>query len=103
LPSIIITVIALGILYRLNPPVGKLKLPVIVYIVVIATLGISAFGRLEALSTFSAIMGTTGAVLFIISDGVLSWNKFKQHFPAAQAIILATYYLGQGMIAFSIL
>jgi uncharacterized membrane protein YhhN len=44
-----------------------------------------------------------GASLFMISDGVLGWNKFKNPFNLAEGIILITYYSGQWMIFYSTL
>jgi uncharacterized membrane protein YhhN len=40
-----------------------------------------------------------GAVLFMISDAVLGYARFRHRFRAAQAIILGTYYAGQWLIA----
>ena len=66
-------------------------------------MGISAFGRFEAFQSTPSMLGALGATLFMISDGVLGWKKFKEPFPLAEAIILTTYYLGQWMIALSTL
>ena len=86
---------------QLYPTSGKLKIPVLVYITVIAGMGITAFGRLESIQSTPAMIGALGATLFMISDGILGWNKFKKPFHLAEGIILLTYYSGQWMIAFS--
>ena len=88
---------------QLYPKAGKLKIPVVIYIAVIGAMGFSAFGRLEAFQSTPTMLGAVGATLFMISDGVLGWNKFKNKFPLAEAIILITYYFGQWMIALSTL
>ena len=103
LPTLIITILALGIFSQLYPTSGKLKIPVLVYILMIAGMGITSFGRLDALQSFSALIGSMGASLFMISDGVLGWNKFKNPFNLAEGIILITYYSGQWMIFYSTL
>ena len=103
LPTLIITILALGMISQLYPISGKLKIPVLVYIFMIAGMGISAFGRLDALQSFSALIGSMGASLFMVSDGVLGWNKFKNPIHLAEAIILITYYSGQWMIFYSTL
>jgi uncharacterized membrane protein YhhN len=33
-----------------------------------------------------------GALLFLISDFILSWNKFTSHIPHASLYIMITYY-----------
>ena len=103
LPTLIITILALGMFFQLYPTLGKLKIPVLVYILMIAGMGITSFGRLDALQSFSALIGSMGASLFMISDGVLGWNKFKNPFNLAEGIILITYYSGQWMIFYSTL
>ena len=103
LPTLIITILALGMISQLYPISGKLKIPVLVYIFMIAGMGVTSFGRLEALQTFPTFIGAIGASLFMISDGVLGWNKFKNPFHLAEGIILITYYSGQWMIFYSAL
>ena len=103
LPTLIITILALGMVFQLYPTLEKLKIPVLVYIFMIAGMGITSFGRLEALQTFPTLIGAIGASLFMISDGVLGWNKFKNPFHLAAGIILITYYSGQWMIFYSTL
>ena len=103
LPTLIITILTLGMISQLYPTSGKLKIPVLVYIFMITGMGITSFGRLEALQTFPTLIGAIGASLFMISDGVLGWNKFKNPFYLAAGIILITYYSGQWMIVYSTL
>ena len=102
-PTLIITILALGMIFQLYPSAGKLKIPVLIYIFMIAGMGITSFGRLETLQTFPTLIGAIGASLFMISDGVLGWNKFKNPFHLAEGIILITYYSGQWMIFYSTL
>ena len=101
LPTIIIIILVIGMVSQLYPTAGKLKIPVLVYITVIAGMGITAFGRLEAFQSTPAMIGAIGATLFMVSDGVLGWNKFKSPFYVAEGIILFTYYSGQYLIAYS--
>jgi len=101
LPIIIIIILVIGMVSQLYPSAEKLKIPVLVYIAVIAGMGITAFGRFEALQSTPAIIGAIGATLFMVSDGVLGWNKFKSPFYVAEGIILFTYYSGQYLIAYS--
>ena len=101
LPTIIIIILAMGMISQLYPIAGKLKIPVLVYITTIAGMGITAFGRLEAVQSTPSMIGAIGATLFMVSDGVLGWNKFKKPFHLAEGIILFSYYSGQYLIAYS--
>ncbi|SVA11805.1 uncharacterized protein METZ01_LOCUS64659, partial [marine metagenome] len=92
LPTLIITILTLGMISQLYPTSGKLKISVLVYIFMITGMGITSFGRLEALQTFPTLIIAIGASLFMVSDRMLGWNKFKTPFYLAEGIILFTYY-----------
>jgi uncharacterized membrane protein YhhN len=91
---------ALG-LYRLfQPNLGSMKIPVIVYIVVISLMVNRAIA-LFASPNFSATqawMIVAGALLFYISDVILAANRFWRPWKY-QRISLAFYYSGQMLIA----
>ncbi|GIW42018.1 MAG: hypothetical protein KatS3mg076_2595 [Candidatus Binatia bacterium] len=36
-----------------------------------------------------------GGVLFLVSDGVLAWNRFVRAFPFARLLVMTTYHLAQ--------
>lgn len=97
-----VVVFAVGIYVLLVPHLGKMRLPVAIYMVVIALmawLAISLFAQEHARWTFAA---ASGAVLFVISDATLALNRFRQRFWSAQLIVLGTYYLAQWLIALSV-
>ena len=71
LPTLIITILALGMIFQLYPTLEKLKIPDLVYIFMIAGMRITSFRRLEALQNFPTLIGAIDASLFMISDGVL--------------------------------
>uniref|UniRef100_A0A6M2DYC7 lysoplasmalogenase n=1 Tax=Xenopsylla cheopis TaxID=163159 RepID=A0A6M2DYC7_XENCH len=39
--------------------------------------------------------GCVGAILFVISDGIIALSQFYTHIPNAQMYIMSTYYAGQ--------
>jgi len=80
------------------PHLGELKIPVAVYIVVIATMLVFAINRGTTRKTV-----LVGAIFFVVSDSILALNKFYYPHPAAHAAIMATYYLAQYLIASGIL
>eukprot|EP01119_Soliformovum_irregulare_P008833 TRINITY_DN21941_c0_g1_i1.p1 TRINITY_DN21941_c0_g1~~TRINITY_DN21941_c0_g1_i1.p1 ORF type:complete len:306 (+),score=15.98 TRINITY_DN21941_c0_g1_i1:118-1035(+) len=50
----------------------------------------------------SQMIALAGAILFIISDCLLAFNKFHTPIPFAQIFVLSTYWMGQSLIAFSL-
>jgi uncharacterized membrane protein YhhN len=81
---------------------GNLKIPVAAYTLIISLMGALAMERWLVIGSSTAYWGMWGALLFIISDGTLAINRFVKKFPAAQAIIICSYYLAQILIAKSI-
>jgi len=100
LPAIILLAAGIGFCLLLKPNLGKMKVPVIVYILVISLMVSRAFGTLDnpVFSTMQAPMIITGAILFYISDVILAacrfWKPWKYH-----RISLAFYYSSQILLA----
>lgn len=97
-----VVVFAISIYRLLTPHLGKLRLPVLVYMVIIslmAWLAITLFvQRREAWALWAAM----GAILFVVSDSTLAINRFRKPFWSAQLIVLGTYYVAQWLIAQSV-
>ncbi len=81
---------------------GKMKLPVSIYITIIALMGWLAIERFNSLLTFGTFLAAIGAGLFMISDAILALNKFKKSFISAELVILSTYYVAQYLLALSV-
>lgn len=100
--ALILILLAIIIYCYLYSGLGKMRFPVLIYI-----LGIS-FMMNRAISTFSgnffnntqALFISIGAGLFYISDLILAINKFKKPFKYHR-FSLAVYYSGQLFIALS--
>ncbi len=93
--------LALGVgIYRLfRGGLGTMKVPVIVYIVIISVMvnqAVATFNS-SAFDTRQAWMIAIGAVLFYISDVILAANRFWKPFQYNR-ISLAFYYAGQFLI-----
>lgn len=84
---------------------GDLRIPVVVYVVVLALMATLALARAwspnaaSLPSTATARWAAIGAVLFVISDSVLAWDRFGGGLPAASLCVLSTYYAAQYCIA----
>lgn len=85
---------ALVVLRLLWPHLGRLRLPVLVYISVIVLMaGCGAATR--------SLLATIGVTLFVASDATLALNKFRAPFASAQSIVMITYVFAQLCIGMS--
>lgn len=82
---------------------GPIAWAVLIYILVILTMALSAFNREGRVSRVSFLLVSLGAVLFMISDSVLAWNKFYHPIEYAPWYILSSYALAQLFIVRGIL
>ncbi len=48
------------------------------------------------------VLAGTGALLFVVSDGTLSINRFRRPFHWAEAVVLSTYFVAQLLIGLSV-
>ena len=79
-------------LMQLLPHTGVLKLPVLLYSLVLTGLAIAALTRGAHLDGVTGWLAGIGGLLFALSDGVLGWRRFRGPFPGSQAVVLATYW-----------
>ncbi len=91
-----------GIFYLLKDGLGDLLIPIIVYMIVILSLGISAYFRRGNVSKYSFILIFLGAIFFIISDSLLALNKFYKPLPLSNLSIMITYSMAQLLIVLGI-
>lgn len=92
-----------GLMLRiLWPHLGKLKAPVIFYMLAILLMGWTATSRWMLTGQEGSRLAFIGALLFIASDSTLAVDRFKGHFRSAQLLILSTYFTAQWLIALSV-
>lgn len=87
----------------LFPKLGPLKIPVLVYAVVITTMLFFAFKGSLKWTTPANNYILIGAILFVSSDSILAFNKFYAPIIHASFYIMATYCLAQYLIVAGIL
>ena len=75
----------------------RMRLPIIVYSVVISLMLLSAMIKLNDLSwnAGASVLVALGAFLFYISDVILAWNKFVSPIQHGRIYNIAAYHLGQ--------
>jgi alkenylglycerophosphocholine/alkenylglycerophosphoethanolamine hydrolase len=93
---------AIALLFVLLPRAGALKLPVLVYCLVLAGMAFAAAARHETFDDAASLRAVAGALLFMLSDSLLGVRRFVGRYRGAQALILSTYWGAIGLIAWSI-
>jgi uncharacterized membrane protein YhhN len=93
-----------GVLWLLWPRLGEMRVPVIFYVVTIATMVVFAISawRTQALPDPERTRLLTGAVLFFGSDLAVARDKFVAATFANKAWGLPAYYAAQLFIAWSV-
>jgi len=98
LPFLIYLAFVLGVLWiRL----GRMKVPVVLYMFVIMAMAVLASQRYNHLPEAGALYALLGSILFVVSDSFLAANRFVGEFRYAQVFILGTYFAAQWLLAFS--
>jgi len=86
----------------LNKGLNKLRIPVLLYTIVISLMGCMAVNRYLNLLNEKSLLAFIGAVFFLVSESVWAVNRFKKPFAAAEIIILGTYFGAQTLLALSV-
>lgn len=96
--------LAFALLYfrLLLPGLGRERGPVTAYLIVISLMGMQALEAALRQESVTAWIAALGALLFMASDACHAWNRFRKPFPAAQALILGSYFLAQWLIVLSL-
>lgn len=92
----IIGAAGLSILAFLWSGLGEMKWAVTLYACAIMIMAIFAYLRHPKLRGYNILFA--GVILFIISDGLLGYNKFGGNLPYAEIAVMVTYMLAQYLI-----
>ncbi len=103
LPSLVIVLIYGVIVYlMLATNLGSMRIPVVIYMIVIFTMVWQAWERKQALGDRAALFAFIGAALFVLADTSLAINRFRGEFAAERALTLVLYFTAQWFIASSV-
>jgi len=94
----ILAIYALAMAIVMTPSLREMAIPVYFYLVVITLMGIFA-----ALRAARNKLTLYGAVSFIVSDSIIAINKFMMPVPAADYLVMVTYYLALFLIVYGFL
>lgn len=87
-----------GLVVVLYPSLGDLKIPVMIYALVLTLMVLNAIFRYGRTSSASFWHTLSGAVFFMISDSLLAINKFMDPLPHASLLIMLSYITAQYFI-----
>lgn len=96
--SLPIVLAGTGLVTILFPHLGGLKIPVMIYALVLTLMVLQALFRFGFTSQKSFALVFVGAVFFMVSDSVLAINKFMHALPMASLAIMITYIIAQYLI-----
>jgi uncharacterized membrane protein YhhN len=95
IPVLTYGVVLVSFLYS---DLSEMRLPVILYSIVILTMLTGVINLKESVNrgSYNLILG--GAILFVLSDSIIAFDKFSQHFESSDILIMSTYILAQYLI-----
>jgi uncharacterized membrane protein YhhN len=91
-------IFAIAFYLLLRPHLGKFNIPVLIYAIVIAIMVIMANSRRGKVKFISFNLIFYGAILFMISDAILGYQKFVSTFLFSNSLIMITYMPAQYLI-----
>ncbi|SDL78723.1 Uncharacterized membrane protein YhhN [Pedobacter sp. ok626] len=89
---------AISYYFYLRPHLGIMKLPVMIYVFVISMMMMMASFRNLRVNSSSFKLILFGALIFLLSDSILAYNKFVQLIGHADIWIMSTYMIAQYLI-----
>ena len=95
IPIIIYGVVFVSYLYA---GLAEMKVPVILYTIIILTMLTAAINRVDKVNKVSYYLVLAGAILFVISDSTIALSKFSHPFESSGIVIMATYIVAQYLI-----
>jgi len=101
-PLLLLTAFAVAAFGVLSPHLGKMRIPVAVYILIITGMAALAANRYFQLKDSKSLLALAGAALFLASDASLAVNRFVRKRRFGQFLTLGTYFAAQILIAASI-
>ncbi len=87
-----------GLLYVLFPGLGDLKIPVIIYAIILSCMLIGSIHFYNSARPGTGFLFVMGATLFVISDSLLAINRFYSPLPYAGVFIILSYCAAQFLI-----
>lgn len=97
-----IYILAAFVYYLIQPNLHEMKVPVIIYLLVIVMMVTTARERYQKTIPESFWQVFIGGLFFMVSDGILALNLFFKPFPESGVLVMGTYILAQLLIVMGI-
>jgi uncharacterized membrane protein YhhN len=81
---------------------ASLRIPAVLYAVALLAMAAQAASRAASRRDAAAILAAAGAALFVVSDSVLAFQRFRRPLDWGRVVVLGTYFVAQGGIALSV-
>lgn len=91
-----------GLVVVLYPTLGSLKIPVVIYAIVLILMVLNALFRYGRTSHKSFWAVFAGALVFMVSDSILALDKFKAPLAHADILVMTTYLAAQFLLIFGL-
>ena len=91
-----------ALLFLLWPHVGAMRVPVVIYGLVLMVMGWQAAEQWWLLRETSALLAMIGAALFLLSDSILALDRFRAPIQQRDLLVMTTYYAALLFIAWSV-
>lgn len=93
IPLVLLTVFGFAYYYTLYDSLDALKIPVLIYLIVILFMGWQGISLRIWKDEAAFALVAFAVIFFIASDALLAWAKFKGPFRWDGVLILATYWI----------
>jgi uncharacterized membrane protein YhhN len=100
--SCVIAAVAEIFLPRIINPPKAMKIPIIVYGVVILVMSVAALQYMLSAINIRTILLFAGSVIFIFSDCFMSYHAFREKPKYFNAMTMLPYIIAQGLIAWGL-
>jgi uncharacterized membrane protein YhhN len=87
-----------GLTWYLYNDLAEMRIPVILYTIIILAMLSAAINRLMKVNRPSYWLVFAGAILFVLSDSAIAVNKFTLPFNFSAIFIMSTYVIAQYLI-----
>ncbi len=98
-PMLVLGAVIYALIFR---NIKRLRLPVLIYILVVSLLAWVTVNRYLTFADQKSLIVMAGGLLFFFSDSALALNRFRKKFWLAEILILSTYFAAQLLFALSI-
>ena len=95
---LVVTAYGAVLIYYLWDGLGDMRIPVLIYAMVILTMLSAAINRKGKVNRLSFLLVLCGAIFFVMSDSMIAINKFRYPFDLANIAIMLTYITAQYLI-----